>query len=85
MLPEIRESEVLAQLANKYEVSIVQLMLRWHLDRGLVPIVKTDKPYRIAENFDVFSFQLEEEDVRKISALNRDLKIFLESRCCPGY
>jgi diketogulonate reductase-like aldo/keto reductase len=68
MLPEIRESEVLAQLANKYEVSIVQLMLRWHLDRGLVPIVKTDKPYRIAENFDIFDFELSDDEMAAISA-----------------
>ena len=85
MIPQISNNEVLINLAKKYNVTIVQLILRWHLENGIVPVVKTSKKERIRENIFAMQFRLNSEDVEIISGLNKNFKIFLESRCCPGY
>ncbi len=85
MHPDVAKSPALAEIADKHGRSVVQTVLRWHVERGLVPVVKTDKAYRIAENLDVFSFGLDDEDMAKIAGMDRGLKMFLESRCCPGW
>ena len=48
-----------------------QVVLRWHLQLGLIPIPKTSNPRRLAENIDVFDFTLTQEDMDELSALNR--------------
>lgn len=61
---------VLAEVAGRYGVTPAQIVLRWHLDRGVVVIPKSATPERIAANFDVFGFSLDDEDVRRIDALS---------------
>lgn len=85
MLPELTGNELLAQLAEKYARSPAQIVLRWHMERGIVPIVKTSKPGRVPENVAAADFTLDPADTARITALDRNFKIFLESRCCPGY
>jgi diketogulonate reductase-like aldo/keto reductase len=85
MLPAVKDDPVIRSLAASYGVSPAQLMLRWHIEHGRVPIVKTDNPARARENANVLSFSLLPEDTEKIDALDRRFKIFLGSRCCPGY
>jgi 2,5-diketo-D-gluconate reductase A len=64
------------QLANKYRKTVAQVVIRWHLDRGFVVIPKSVKPTRIEENFDVFDFDLDKEDIAKIASLDsRDGRI----------
>lgn len=85
MLPMVVENPCLSALANQYGVSIAQLILAWHKARNTVPIVKTSKPQRVMENIDAMKIPLSQEDMEKITSLNENFKIFLESRCCPGY
>ena len=85
MLPCVKDDPVILGLSAQYGVSPAQLILRWHLEHGRVPIVKTDNPARAKENADIRSFSLKPEDVQAIDGLNRRFKIFLESRNCPGY
>lgn len=85
MLPQIRYNALLNILAEKYEVSVAQIVLRWHIERGNIPVVKTGSAKRVQENTDIFSFALSEEDHAAISKLDQHFKVFLESRCCPGY
>ncbi len=85
MLDKVTENEALKRMAEKYNKSVVQLILKWHIQRGVIPIVKTGKTKRIQENLGLFDFQLTEDDVSIITSLNENFKIFLESRCCPGY
>lgn len=85
MIPEIANDATLNILARKYNVSVAQLMLRFHTERGLVPIVKTSSKKRVLENTDIFGFTIEDDDMTTISMLDRHFKMFLESRCCPGY
>ena len=85
MIDEIKGNELLKKLADKYRVSPAQIILRWHVQRGVVPVVKTSSEKRVIENTDVFDFSLSTEDRDAITNLDRHFKIFLESRCCPGY
>ena len=48
-----------------------QVVLRWHVQLGLVPIPKTSKPERLAENIDVFDFELSPDEMDRIAALDR--------------
>ncbi|WP_037578638.1 aldo/keto reductase [Phaeacidiphilus oryzae] len=65
------EDPVLAELAAKHGRSPAQIVLRWHLQLGNVVIPKSVTPSRIKENFDVFGFALDDEDLRALSALER--------------
>ena len=63
----LRESGLLNDLAQKYGKSAAQIALRWSIERGLVPLPRSQKPERIAENFGIFDFSLDEEDMRRIT------------------
>jgi 2,5-diketo-D-gluconate reductase A len=51
------------------------VILRWHVQHGLVPLPRSVTPSRIAENLDVFSFTLTEDDLTAIDGLDRDGRI----------
>lgn len=64
------EDPTLARTAEKYNKTIPQIILRWHIQRGIVVIPKTTHIERMKENFEVFDFVLEDDDMRKIAALD---------------
>jgi 2,5-diketo-D-gluconate reductase A len=68
------DNSVLAQVADKHEKTIAQVLLRWHLDLGNVVIPKTVTPSRMAENLDVFGFSLDGEDVAAIESLENGIR-----------
>lgn len=57
-------------LAAKHGVSTAQIVIRWHLQRGLVVIPKSVTPSRIVQNLDVFGFELDAADLATIDALD---------------
>ncbi|RSS40580.1 aldo/keto reductase [Streptomyces sp. WAC08241] len=63
---------VIQGIADRLGKSTAQVTLRWHLQRGDVVFPKSSSPERMAENFDLFDFELTEGDMGEISALNRD-------------
>lgn len=63
---------VLTELAAAYGKSPAQIILRWDLQHGVVTIPKSVTPSRIAENADVFDFELKAEDMAKLDALNEN-------------
>ena len=71
-------------LAKKYNKTIAQLILRWNIDRGSIPLPKSSNPNRLKQNIDVLDFSLTDEDVQVISSLNRDYQYLPESLNCPG-
>jgi len=62
----------IAAAAAAHGVSSAQVILRWHLQNGLVVIPKSSSRERMAQNFDLFGFELTADEVASISALNRD-------------
>ena len=56
-------------LTDKYRKTPAEVVLRWHIEQGVVAIPKSVKPHRIKENFDVFDFELTPEEVASIAAL----------------
>ena len=62
---------VLVGIGKKYKKTTAQVMLRWHLQRGVVVIPKSVHKERMAENFDVFDFTLTDEDMAQIAALDK--------------
>ena len=66
--------DVLQALAAKYNKSIAQIVLRWNIDKGVVVLPKSVTPSRIKENFEVFDFKLNSEDIARIDALNQNIR-----------
>jgi 2,5-diketo-D-gluconate reductase A len=58
-------------VAQKHGKTPAQVVIRWHLDCGYIVIPKSATPSRIRENFDVFDFSLDADDLAKIAALDR--------------
>ena len=61
---------VLAEVARRHGVTAAQVVVRWHVDHGVVVIPKSATPERIASNFDVFGFSLDDGDLRRIDGLS---------------
>jgi len=68
---EVPRDPVLQAIGKKYGKSAAQVGLRWLIERGFIALSKTAKPERVAENFEVFDFELSDEDMRAISKLAR--------------
>jgi len=62
---------VLAEIAERHGVTVRQVVVRWHVEHGIVVIPKSSDPARIAANFDVFGFALDDAEVARIDALGR--------------
>lgn len=62
---------VIREIAERHSVSPAQAVLRWHLERGVVPIPKSATPERQVENLDLAGFRLSPREVEQITALGR--------------
>ena len=73
-------NEVLQPIADKHGKSIAQVVLRWLTDRGIVAIPKSTHKERMAENFAIFDFDLDEADLDKIAKLDEAKSSFFDHR-----
>jgi diketogulonate reductase-like aldo/keto reductase len=64
------EDPVIGDIAKAYDKAPAQVMLRWHLQQGRSVIPKSTNPQRIAENIDVFDFELSTDELAAIDALD---------------
>ncbi|GAA4858651.1 aldo/keto reductase [Saccharopolyspora cebuensis] len=69
------DDPLLTSLAEKYDKTPAQIMLRWHVQLGNVAIPKSATPERIAKNIEVFDFELADDDVKGIEALETGERI----------
>ena len=70
------QNEVLAGIGAKYGKTAAQVMLRWHIQRGVVVIPKSTHYERMMQNFDVFDFILSDEDMAAIASLDQKQSSF---------
>lgn len=66
----IFQHEVLSEIARKHNKTTAQIILRWNIQRNVVVIPKSTHKERIVENFNVFDFQLDNDDMRKIAVMD---------------
>jgi 2,5-diketo-D-gluconate reductase A len=64
------DNEILSEIGKKYGKTTAQVMLRWHLQRGIIVIPKSTHKEHMAENLNVFDFKLSEEDMNAITAMD---------------
>ncbi|WP_455591382.1 aldo/keto reductase [Bacteroides sp.] len=77
---EIFHNPVLVAIADEHHKSVAQVVLRWLIQRGVVVIPKSVHKERIIENFNVFDFELTEQDMESISVLETGRSLFLDHR-----
>ena len=70
------ENEILKEIGDKYGKTTAQVMLRWHIQRGVIVIPKSVHKERMIENFEIFDFSLAEEDMQKIAQMDTATSAF---------
>ncbi len=68
---DVLKEPSLAAIGRKYNKSVAQVVLRWHLQQGLIVIPKSTHAERLRDNLDVFNFELDDEDFSQIGDLNK--------------
>ncbi len=69
------ENDVIKAIAQKYGKTNAQVLIRWSLQVGAVPLPKSTHKERIEENINVFDFELSAEDMQAIESLNQNLRL----------
>lgn len=77
---DIFTNETIAEIGKKYGKANGQVILRWLLQRGIVVIPKSVHKTRMAENFDVFDFELSDDDMKKMASLDMNESQFFDHR-----
>ncbi len=76
----IFQNEVLRSIADKYQKTVAQVVLRWLTQRNIVAIPKSVRKERIAENFTIFDFALDPDDMAAIATLDTRQSLFFDHR-----
>ncbi|MEI7487384.1 MAG: aldo/keto reductase [Chryseobacterium sp.] len=77
---ELLNNESLKVIAEKYNKTVAQVILRWHLQEGFCAIPKSVTPSRIEENFNVFDFELTEDEMNTVRSLDTNKRIFFDPK-----
>ncbi|AZJ23104.1 aldo/keto reductase [Bacillus wiedmannii] len=75
MQGQLLDNETLKEIADKYDKTTAQIILRWDLQNEVVTIPKSTKEHRIIANAHIFNFELTKEDMEKIDALNENHRV----------
>lgn len=78
---ELLNDSVLKEIAKKHNKSVAQIILRWHLQRGVIVIPGSSNRAHIIENTELYDFELSDDEMRRISKLNRNEKHDWYSLC----
>ena len=77
---EIFKNEILKNIAEKYNKSVAQVILRWLIQRNIVAIPKSVRKERMVENFNIFDFKLSDDDMQSITKLDTKSSMFFDHR-----
>ena len=65
-------NETITAIAQSHKKTSAQIILRWHLQAGFIAIPGSSNPDHIAENFDIFDFELSDAEMQRIAAINQN-------------
>lgn len=85
MIDQIKNSPILNSISKETGKTIAQIILRWHYQHQSIPCFKSLNSNRLKENFNIWDFELTEDDMQLINSMDCDYKYHLESVSCPGY
>ena len=68
----VLENEVINKIAKKYNKNASQIVLRWNIENGYIPVPGSRSKEHIIENFDIFNFSLSKEDLKELDNLNKE-------------
>jgi diketogulonate reductase-like aldo/keto reductase len=74
MNSKLIEHPILIKLAKKYEKTVPQIILRWHIQNEIIVISKSENEIRIKENLNIFNFELAQDDMIIIDSMNEDYR-----------
>ena len=69
------KDQTLVAVAQKHNKTPAQILIRWNLEHGISTIPKSSSQKRLQENFDVFDFKLDEEDLNQLDQLNENFRV----------
>jgi diketogulonate reductase-like aldo/keto reductase len=72
MKGQVNEIPQIIEISNKYNKTPVQVVLRWQIQKNIITIPKSTTKERIESNFNIFDFELNQEDIKIIDSLNKD-------------
>ena len=70
----------LSEIGAAHEKSVAQVVLRWLTQRGVVVVQKSVRPERMRENIDVFDFDLTDDEMTRLAAMDRGETLFFDQR-----
>lgn len=76
------KNTILPEIARNYGKSMTQIIIRWHIQLGNIPIINTSSYRHYVENKDVFDFELTQEDVERISKININSRLRYDPENC---
>ena len=68
--------EIFTKLAKKYKKTNVQIILRWHIQKGIIVFPKSSNPKHIKENSEIFDFQLNDDEMAEINKMGKKKRFF---------
>ena len=74
---EVLKDETILELAAEYDKSPAQIVLKWELQKGIVPLPKSKSEAHIKENLELFDWVLKAEDVEKIDNIKREERVYM--------
>ena len=68
------EDPRIMKIASKYQKSPTQLLIRWNIQQGIIPIPKSKNPSRLLENISVFDFDISLDDIHELNQMNQNIR-----------
>jgi diketogulonate reductase-like aldo/keto reductase len=74
---EVLSDETILELADKYDKSPAQIVLKWELQKGIVPLPKSKSEAHIKENLELFDWELQVEDMAAIDNIDQEKRVYM--------